>query len=237
MSATETTLATTVSARPGPQFDCLTRILYFRGLGLVFLIAFLSLWVQIHGLIGQEGILPAKAYFKLAADKLGTKAYWLLPSLCWFNTSDFFLHMLCALGTSLSVILAWGKAPRIVLSLLWLIYLSLSVAGQAFLSFQWDTLLLEMSLCSWIYAPPGLVPDWKKPASTPMDRWLLWALSFKLMFLSGVTKLLSGDSSWHDGTALQFHYYTQPIPSWTAWHACQFPIAFHKVCLLGMFAI
>ena len=38
----------------------LSRWLFLRGLGCIYLIAFLSLWVQIHGLIGSNGILPAE---------------------------------------------------------------------------------------------------------------------------------------------------------------------------------
>jgi hypothetical protein len=68
-------------------------------------------------------------------------------------------------------------------------------------------------------------------------RWLPWGLAFKLMFLSGVTKLLSGDSAWNDGTALQFHCYTQPIPTWTSWYAYQMPLAVHQLALLLMFIV
>jgi len=36
------------------------RWLFLRGLGLIYLIAFLSLWVQIEGLIGSKGLLPVR---------------------------------------------------------------------------------------------------------------------------------------------------------------------------------
>ena len=219
-----------------PSEETFTRSLFFRGLGLIHLLAFLSLWSQLHGLIGSQGLLPVEHFFKLARDKLGTAAYQQLPSLCWFAASDLMLHLWCALGTGLSVTLLLGLAPRLVLLLLWSIYLSLSVAGQAFLGFQWDSLLLEMTLCSVLYAPRGLRPNWRTAAAPlPIARWLLWGLAFKLMFLSGVTKLLSGDASWTDGTALQFHYYTQPIPSWTSWYASQWPLRVHLFSLWIMF--
>lgn len=218
--------------------DMLTRRVYFQGLGLVHLVAFTSLWTQIHGLVGQDGMLPANAYFKLAQEKLGAIAFWQLPSVCWFGASDLMLHVWCALGTALSVILIMGLAPRLTLILLWCIYLSLTVAGQVFLGFQWDALLLEMTACSVLYAPGGWRPDWKQAASPlPLARWLLWGLAFKLMFLSGVTKLLSGDSTWNDGTALQFHYYTQPIPNWISWYASQLPLISHQLALLAMFVV
>lgn len=216
--------------------DVLVRWLYFRGLGLVYLIAFLSLWRQIHGLIGQQGLLSATSYLKFAHEQLGSAAYRFLPTLCWLGSSDLMLHIWCGLGTLLSLALIAGVAPRLSLVLLWAIYLSLSVVGQDFLSFQWDTLLLEMTLCSLLYAPKGLRPNWKSRV-IPLACWPLWALAFKLMFLSGMTKLLSGDSSWLDGTALQFHYYTQPIPNWPAWFAYQCPLVLHRVALIITFVI
>ncbi|MEI8379515.1 MAG: lipase maturation factor family protein [Planctomycetota bacterium] len=219
--------------------DCVrTRQLYFRGLGLIYLLAFLSLWSQIHGLIGSQGILPVEKYFNLAQEKLGDNAWHLLPSLCWLASSDLMLHGWCLLGVGLSVALFFGLAPRLILVLLWLTYLSLSVAGQAFLSFQWDSLLLEMTVCSIFYAPRGFRPNWlTAPEPRPIARWLLWGLAFKLMFLSGITKLLSGDWAWSDGTALQFHYFTQPIPSWVSWYCAQLPQSVHQASLMVMFAI
>lgn len=216
----------------------MTGRLYFVALGLVSLIAFLSLWTQVHGLIGEYGILPAGAYFRLAHQQLGASAYLKLPSVCWVASSDLSLHLLCAAGTILSGLLIAGIWPRVLLVLLWAVYLSLSVAGQAFLGFQWDTLYLEMLACSVLYAPPGLF--WRRSQMhqpMPLAKWLLWGLAFKLMFLSGVTKLLSGDVSWHDGTALQYHYYTQPIPNWVSWYASQWPLLVHQLSLVGMFVV
>jgi hypothetical protein len=53
-------------------------------------------------------------------------------------------------------------------------------------------------------------------------RWLL----FRLMFLSGAVKLLSHDPSWHNLTAMSFHYLTQPLPTPIAWYMHQLPAGF-----------
>src|SRR5207302_9802937 len=89
------------------------------------------------------------------------------------------LRLLAWGGAALALLLIAGVAPAAVLLVLWIAYLSLSVAGQAFLWFQWDGLLLETGLLAVLYA-----------ASRPSTwmRWLLWWLLFRLMFLSGVTK-------------------------------------------------
>ena len=51
-----------------------TRSILLRGLGLVYLSAFGSLAVQVDGLIGSRGILPAAEYLDRAGQVLGSGA-------------------------------------------------------------------------------------------------------------------------------------------------------------------
>ena len=207
-----------------PATYILSRWLFLRLLGLVYLLAFVSLWMQVHGLVGSRGILPATDLLKAAQEQLGGRCYWQFPSLFWLSSSDAALNLVCAAGTLLSLLLIIGLAPIPVLILLWFTYLSLSVIGQVFLSFQWDALLLETGFFAIFFAPATLLPRMsrERPPST-LARWALWWLLFKLMFLSGITKLLSGDPTWRDLTAMNFHYQTQPIPNWVSWYVYQLP--------------
>ena len=138
----------------------------------------------------------------------------------------------------LSVLGLAGIAPVATFGLLWICYLSLTVAGQTFLAFQWDVLLLETGLLAGLYAPLGWWPALGAETRAPAPiRWLLGALVFKLMFLSGITKLVSGDPTWWGLTALSFHYQTQPIPTWTSWYAHNLPAWFQTVSVVVMFCI
>ncbi len=223
---------------PSPSTYTLAGWVFLRLLGLCFLIAFVSLWRQIHGLVGDDGILPAADYLSWARNALGSACYWKLPTVCWLSTDGAFLNVLCGTGVVMSVLLIIGVAPIPVLALLWLLYLSLSVVGQAFLSFQWDLLLLETGLVAMFLAPT----DWR-PRLAMLARpsglgvWLGRVLLFKLMFLSGVTKLLSGDPTWRDLTALDVHYQTQPLPSWIGWHAHHLPESFGRFSVGTMYVI
>lgn len=219
--------------------DFWVRRVFLRALGGVHLLAFVSLWVQIHGLVGEHGLLPVARLLQAASARFGRSAWLHLPTLCWLDPSDRMLTALCTAGTVLALALIAGLAPRLALAGLWMVYLSLCGAGQAFLGFQWDTLLLETTFCSILYAPRGLWPGRNGPSVPPLAvaRWVLWCLAFKLMFLSGATKLLSGDRTWIDGTALQYHYFTQPIPSWTSWYAQQWPAGVQRASLLAMFVV
>ena len=71
---------------------------FLRTLGVIYLIAFVSLWVQVDGLIGSNGISPVNQFLPAVHEQLGGRAYSLLPTLCWFNSSNAFLHFLCAGG-------------------------------------------------------------------------------------------------------------------------------------------
>jgi len=64
-------------------------------------------------------------------------------------------------------------------------------------------------------------------------RWLL----FRLMLCSGLVKLLSGDPTWRNLTALQFHYETQPLPTWVGWYFHQLPASMQGTSTLLLFAI
>src|SRR5216117_1470812 len=207
---------------------------FLRALGLTYLIAFVSLWVQVDGLIGGDGVSPLNQLLPAVRAQLGRDAYALLPTLCWFSTSNAFLHFLCGGGVVLSVLLIFGIAPALSLVALFAFYLSLTIAGQTFLSFQWDVLLLETGFLSIFLAPwrlwPGeliCLPGSPPPATAaPISRaglFLLKFLLFKLMLMSGIVKLTSGDDCWWNLTALDYHYWSQPLPTVFAWWADKSP--------------
>lgn len=216
----------------------LSRWLFLRLLGIIYFVAFGSLWLQWRGLIGSHGILPAAEYVAAIERYLGAERFWRLPTLCWFGASDSALNGLCVGGMALSVCVVIGLATRPALIALWAIYLSLVNVGQDFLSFQWDVLLLEAGFLAILYAPGTLLPSPRRAAEpAPAFRWLLWWLLARLMFLSGVTKLTYGDPTWLDFSALRYHYESQPLPTWIGWYAHQLPAWFQAVSVAIMYVI
>ncbi len=197
---------------------------FLRALGAIYLIAFLSFWLQADGLIGARGILPLPQFLEAAGAQLGPRAWLVLPTLCWLNSSNAFLHFLCGAGAVLSALLIAEIVPALCLVLLGAFYLSLTVAGQTFFSFQWDILLLETGFLAIFFAPWRWWPRHDRPA--PLSRpglFLLRFLLFKLMLMSGVVKLTSGDASWLNLSALDYHYWTQPLPTVLGWWADKLP--------------
>jgi hypothetical protein len=211
--------------------------LFLRFLGFCYLAAFLSLWIQVDGLIGSRGILPAGDLMEAARSQLHGTRWTILPTLAWLGSSDAFIHFLCAGGTVAALLVFVGVLPAPALAACWVVYLSLSCVAQVFLEFQWDLLLLETGFLAIWLAP---VRRWRVGAALeppPVVRALLCWLLFRLMFSSGFVKLASGDPNWRNLSALTYHYWTQPLPPWTAWFMNQLPVSFQKLSCLVMFAV
>ncbi len=216
----------------------LMRSILLRALGLVYLTAFGSLAVQVDGLIGSRGILPAADYLDRVRRIVGTVPPWVIwhvPTVFWIDATDRMLNAGCWVGAIAGILLAAGLLPGPCLAVAWGLYLSLTVVAQDFLSFQWDMLLLESGLLAMLITP------WTRRLAVSKDEpwrpaiWLFRWLVFRLMFLSGVVKLAYGDRTWIEWRALDYHYLTQPLPTWTSWFMYQLPWWFHRASVGLMF--
>jgi len=220
-----------------PPGERLTSAIFLRVLGAIFAVAFISLWTQVIGLVGHDGVLPAAEYLNAVARQAGAIRFWALPTMGWLNAGDGALIAQCAIGTLASLALALGIAPLISLIVAWGLYLSLATMCRDFLWFQWDSLLLEtgflaMFLAPWVWRSRGRAD----PPPSRAALWLLRALLFRLMLSSAAVKLTSGDPTWRSLTALQYHYQTQPLPDALSWFMHQMPAGFQKLSALFMFA-
>lgn len=214
------------------------RALFLRGIGLVYLIAFVSLHAQVEGLFGSGGLAPIAELMGQLRERIGGTAFLRLPTLFWFDDSNASLVLLCRLGVLSSALLLLGILPLPAALACWLLYLSFVVVGAPFLRFQWDSLLLEAGFLALLWAPATATLRSAR-ATTPsvLVLWLIRILVFRLMFLSGFVKLASGDPSWWDLTALTWHWWTQPLPAWTAWYAAQLPLFLQQLACAVVFFI
>jgi lipase maturation factor 1 len=231
-------------ARRDPSSLRLTRWIYLRLLGLSALCAFVSLWVQMDGLFLSGGIAPAADFMDAVsahADAEGWSAVGRLlrlPTLAWLSAGDGWLTALAAIGTLAALLLIADVAPGPMIAVLWLCYLSLVKVGDVFLGYQWDALLIEALFASLFLAPwrlrPRLGAD-REPAAAGV--WLIRLLLFKLMLLSGLVKLIASDHTWTRFEALDVHFFTQPLPTWTAYWAHHMPHGVHVAMLLVVFVV
>jgi len=187
--------------------------LFIKLLALIYFTAFISLHVQITGLVGANGILPLSELKEYLYQNYGMLAWLYKPMVFWFNSSDFALQAITLLGCVVSLLLFFGYRKKISLIVLFILYLSLLHAGQTFLMFQWDTLLLEA----------GFLAIFLTSGPSHLLLFLFHWLLFRLRFMSGVSKLASGDPSWANLTTLNYYFETQPLPHAGAWYFQQLP--------------
>jgi len=201
--------------------------LFPKLLGVVYLLAFASLMVQLPGLYGSQGILPISSHLATVRQNLGARGWRLYPSLFWLGSSDRVLSACALCGILLSLLLIGGAPAMPLLLLLWLLYLSFASVGQEFLSFQWDALLLETGFMT-IFLPLA------DPAP-PLVVFAYCFFLFRFMFSAGVVKLRSRDRTWRNLTALCYHYETQPLPNRLGWYAHHLPLPLQKLSTMGTF--
>ncbi|XP_050408218.1 lipase maturation factor 2 isoform X2 [Patella vulgata] len=216
-----------------------TRDVFLWCMSVVYLFAFASLYVQIPGLYGDNGVLPAKLALNTEANswqelldgqptllkltpKLGLDVQTGMDLLCLGGILISFFCMVCR-----------GGRDVVSFTLLWMLYLSMYQVGQTFMWFQWDILLLEAGFLTILIAPFKIqIPKLKFAPSHRHDKitmWLVKWLLFRLMFASGVVKLNSKCPTWWGLTALTHHFETQCIPTTFAWFWHQFPTWFLKL--------
>lgn len=203
--------------------------LFLRLMGLVYFFAFAPFLLQIRGLLGKEGILPAQHILKWMRFRTGRHWFYYMPTIFWLNASDRFLMAAVAAGTGISILLMCNVYPPVMLFLLYVLFLSLKTVGQDFLSFGWDVFILEITVNAFFLS------------LTPVPNIFVWLslnfLLFRFYLQGGAVKLQSRDATWWDCTALQYHYQTQPLPNTIAWYVHKFPLWFHKASTVAMFVI
>jgi hypothetical protein len=199
----------------------LGRLLFQRGLAVLYLVAFLSVAGQFRGLIGERGLLPVPRF-------LASARFRQAPSVFHLHYSDRFFAAVTWTGVALSAALAAGAGDQVPLwasmlmwAVLWALYLSIVNVGQTWFGFMWEYLLLEAGFLAIFLgndttAPPVLV--------LLLLRWLL----FRLEFGAGLIKLRT-DRCWRHLTCLYYHHETQPMPGPLSWFFHHLPRPAHRV--------
>lgn len=219
------------------------RVLLLRGICLSYFVSFVSLGVQLPGLIGPDGISPwgdllaaasAEAARAPVTGLLPVDRMLTVPTLGWWLPLRGGAELLAFVGAAAAVLGLAARWQRPALAVAWICWLSLVGLGQRFLSFQWDTLLVEAGLLALLLAPPAARPAEAPP---PVAMWAFRLLVFRLMFFSGWVKLASGDPTWRDLSAMTHHYETQPLPNPLSWYAHHLPTLWHQVEAVVMFGV
>ncbi len=195
-----------------PPTYWLTRFMILRLLGFVYAIAFLVAINQVLPLIGSDGLLPANLFIKQINQSIGSTAgFFKLPSIFWLGYSDQTLLIAAWIGLILSIVVMAGYGNAVLMGGLWFLYMSFVHIGQDWYSFGWEIQLTETGFLAIFLCPLiDMRPFPKRPPPLVIIFLFRW-LVFRIMMGAGLIKL-RGDDIWMQGTALYYHFETQPIP-------------------------
>ena len=223
--------------RGGATDRLIARWVFLRAMGAIYFSAFLALAFQIRGMIGPQGILPA-GEFLVKVRTLGALRLWYAPTVLWWGSGNHALMALVWVGLVASVLVVANVAPRLSLAVCFVCFLSFIAVSQDFGQYQSDGMLLEAGFLSLFVAPGGWWPGWGRKSLAIRAAWflLLWEW-FRIYFESGTVKLLSGDPTWRNLTAMYEYYQNGPLPTWIGWYLQHLPHWFQKAtagATLGM---
>jgi hypothetical protein len=205
----------------------LARFLIERGLGLIYLMAFVVAAHQFPALLGERGLEPAPRFLRRVT-------FLQAPSLFHLRYSDRLLQMVSWTGAIVAALIVLGlpqQAPLPITMLawlmLWVLYQSIVNVGQSFYSFGWETLLLEAGFLAIFLGNASIAPPW------PVILLFRW-LAFRVEFGAGLIKL-RGDGCWRDLTCMEWHHETQPMPNPLSWFFHHLPRPIHRLEVIGNF--
>jgi hypothetical protein len=207
----------------------LTRFVFERALGAIYLVAFLVTVNQFRPLLGERGLLPAPEFIRAVPFRASPTLFHLI------GYSDRRLLIVAWSGVALSVVATLGIldgvgytvpfASMVIFAALWVLYLSIVNLGQTFYSFGWESLLLETGFLAIFLGPTMTTPQF---SLIVLLRWLL----FRVEFGAGLIKM-RGDRCWRDLTCLYYHHETQPMPNPLSWYFHRLPKPLHRIEVLG----
>ncbi len=201
--------------------DWVGRLLFQRGLALLYLLAFVGSALQFRALLGERGIFPIARYVARVPFRRS-------PSLFHLRSSDRAFAGVAWTGAATSAALLLGLGDIVPLpatmalwAVPWVLYLSIVNVGQRWYSFGWEVLLCEAGFLAIFLGPADMAPP-------VLVLWLLRWLLLRLELGAGLIKL-RGDPCWRSLTCLRYHHETQPLPGPLSWWFHRLPDGLHRV--------
>ncbi len=204
-----------------------------RAIGLIFLIAYGSLWFQILPLLGSRGIAPVGLQLdRLREDLPLLSRLRLNPSLLWIAHGDAALRVYIGAGMlGACAMIVGGPVGWWGALCCWAIWLSLHFSAR--LVYPWDTVLLEAGfLC--LFAPAtALLPQVAATALPhPLLPFIFHLLLFRLLLGFGKMKFIGIRRG--DWNYTRYFLINMPLCTPLGWRFSRLPNPFHKLTLAGI---
>ena len=200
----------------------ISRVIFLKGLSFIYLISFLSLYGQIQGLWGNDGLFPSNIFLEKLKENLKTHHYYLFyPTLGWlFNLKSYaienLLYILCLIGiiVSFSIIFFseyFLNAKSFII--LWYIYYNFTILGQTFMRFAWDGLLSEIGFAAIFFSPFSFRYINYIYHLNNISFYVLKFILAKFMFSTGINIIGAQCPYWSSFSGLSFFFQGQPLLS------------------------
>jgi hypothetical protein len=207
-----------------------------RGIGLVFLVSFVSLARQVLPVAGSRGITPVRQSLEAIERHFPSwKRFVYFPSLLWLNRSDRFLCALPWAGivAALAILVGGPQAPW-AFAVCYLAYLSLD--RPMVLIYPWDCMLFEAGFWAMFLPATHVLPNFTAvEAPLPGIAWVYRLLVFRVMLGFGKHKFIG--KTRHDSGFLKGFFINQPLPTPIGWLVAKLPVWAHKASLGVMFLV
>lgn len=215
------------------NFTTVARIKHYflKGVLAVYVIAFASLYVQTKTLFGDNGIVPLRDLATKLESKPSAPGYLAIIGPKLGLSHDTYVELICLAGIliALSACLIRRLANVLTFGLLWYTYWSLCSAGQGFMTFHSDLLLLEVGFISILLAP--FLPT-SKLSTSDTDHIMLYLIKWLVIryFTTNVINVYADeDKAWYDLTAIPMVAQGVQFPSLFTWHIFNAPTNYFKL--------
>ena len=207
-----------------PNRIIISRVLFLKGLSIIYLISFVSLYGQIQGLWGSDGLFPSNLFLtKLKENLKDHHYYFFYPTLAWLlnlnldsSSVENLLYILCLLGILISISILFFSGyflHSLSYFILWYIYYNFIILGQNFMRFAWDGLLMEIGFISIFFAPFSFGYINYIFHSNNIAFYGLKFILAKFMLSTVINIIGSLCPYWTSFTGLTFFFQEQPILS------------------------
>lgn len=178
------------------------------------------------------------------------------PTLFWWSAQDWMLRLVCCVGIASSLMILVGgwyfqsSMPWLMIILWWtccLVNSSISQICQTF-ALQTESMMVESTFlfglascfsvynlewmvrfAAWLLGPESALTVHSMLSNGPnFSLWLFRWLAFRIMLSAGMVKWF-GSAEWRKLTAMDYHYFTMPIPSRLSKWFHQRPKTFHQI--------
>lgn len=210
--------------------------LFTRSLGIIYIIAFISMFKNVLFFSGSNGIIPLENLLKrIRSDFPSWKRFLYFPTLLWISARDSALRSFLLIGIASAVLVIYGGSlSPYALLICWLVFLSYDIVFD--MRFPWECLLFEAGFLALFLPALDALPQFTmQEAPMPLLSFAYRWLVFRVLIGFGKIKFSKG---WREHLDYIKHFLIiQPIPSPIGWYLYHLPLILFKTALYALFFV